>query len=231
MSVGVGDVVVVVGVGDVVVGVGVGDVVVGVGVGDDVVVWVGDVVTGWVVVPVCADDALDVGVGCLVAVADADALVGVPVTEEICAAGDWAGVVGGCPRELRANAAPAPPSTSTPMIAASTSVRRRRRPGPSVPDGGSVSMIGGEPPSGVPSAGVDQSSVGWYGGEVAEPATDVCVIARPGTGTVGAGGAMGGGGGGAGGGADNAVGMGATAGADAAATMPVSDSGSQFPTG
>ena len=234
----VGDVVVVV-----VVGVGVGDVVgvvvVGVGVGDVVAVWVGDVVacvavdvvTGWVVVPVCAEDALADAVGCLCAVADADAdALLVLVTDEICAAGDWAGVVV-CPCELRAKAAPAPPSTSTPRTAASTtSDRRRRRGGPPVPDGASPVTSGGEP-----LAGVDQTSVAWYGGVVPEPATEVCVIARPGTGTVAAGGARGAGG--------TAVGAGVPSTAVAAgcpgsgvreggaAAMRMTDSGSQFPVG
>jgi hypothetical protein len=157
VDVAVGDVVVGVGVG---VRVGVGDADVRVGVGDVVMVWVGavvacvavDTMTGWVVVPVCAEDAL--AVGCLrgVAVADADAgaLVGL-VADETCAAGDWAGVVV-CPCEPRAKAAPAPPRTSTPRTPASTSDQRRG--GPPVPDG--ASPIGS---SGEPSARVGPASV------------------------------------------------------------------------
>ncbi len=193
-----------------------------------------NVFAGWVVVPGCADDALAEAVGCLrvVAEADADALL-VLVTDLICAAGDWAGVAV-CPCELRAKAAPAPPSTSTPMIDASTSGRdRRRRGGPPVPAGESPGASGGEPP-----AGVDQASVAWYGGVAAEPATAVCVIARPGTGTVGAGGPRGPRGGGA-----AAVGAGVPSTAVAAgcpgsgvreggaAAMRMTDSGSQFPVG
>jgi hypothetical protein len=160
LTVGVGDDVVGVGVGDVVVVVGVGAVVVVVvGVGAVVVVGAvdacvaGDVAGGWVVVT--CDDALADAFGCLLAVgeAEADALVAGDVTEETSAAGrDWVGV---CPCELRAKAAPAPPSTSTAMIAASTSGRRRRPGGgPPVPGVGSPGTSGGEP-----SAGVDQTSV------------------------------------------------------------------------
>ena len=167
VAVAVGDVVVgggvVVGVG-VRVGVGDADVVLVVGVGDVVMVWVGavvacvavDVMAGWVIVAVCADVALADAVGCLRGVAeadadaDADALL-VLVADEICAAGDWAGVVV-CPCELRAKAAPTPPSTSTPRTPASTSDQRRRG-GPPVPDGASpITRSGGEP-----SAGVDQA--------------------------------------------------------------------------
>jgi hypothetical protein len=177
VTVGVGDVVVV-GVGDVVV-VGAVDACVA---GDVVGGWdvfacvAGDVVGGWYVF--ACDDALADAFGCLLAVgeAEADALWVAAVAEETSAAGrDWVGV---CPCEPRAKAAPAPPSTSTPMIATSTSGRRRRRGGgPSVPDGGSPGASGGEP-----LAGVDQASVAWYGGGVAaKSAIEVCVAAKPGT--------------------------------------------------
>jgi hypothetical protein len=180
VAVGVGDVVVV-GVGDVVVvGVGVGDVV---AVAVAVAVRVGDVdpyvaeyvLTGWVTP--AFDDALFDDFGCLLADAEADALLATLV-DETCAAGDWPGVCVCPPCALRAKAVPAPAITRTPMTAARTSDRDRRRGRPPPPDAGSVKASGGEP-----SADAATLSVFPYGGVTAELAIAVCVAPQSATGT------------------------------------------------
>jgi hypothetical protein len=107
------------------------------------------VLAGWVTP--AFDDALCDGFGCLVA----DALLAL-VTDETCAAGDWPGVCLCPPCPTRAKAVPAPAITRTPMTAARTSDRDRRRGRPPPPDAATFSVFP-------------------YGGVTAELAIAVCV--------------------------------------------------------